>query len=244
MRELTKAQKRLHYAAILVAACFPGFITWLYFVAFPGKTTTTIFYGLNKVVQILLPVLWMRAVFGRSIRPGRPALRGLAAGAGFGLAVAAGIVALYLVFFRNGQYLEGVPVAIFDKLGELGAATPLRFAAFGLFLILANSAIEEYYWRWFIFGALRHTAPLGIAVAVSGVTFMFHHVVVLGSFLSAEYFWTMVLFFSVCIGSGGAVWAYLYHRTGSIFVPWLSHLLADVAVMAIGFDMLRGYWQF
>ena len=39
---------------------------------------------------------------------------------------------------------------------------------------------------------------------------------------------------------GGAVWAWIYHRSGSVWPCWLSHALVDVGVMAVGFDMVFG----
>jgi membrane protease YdiL (CAAX protease family) len=37
---------------------------------------------------------------------------------------------------------------------------------------------------------------------------------------------------------GGMVWAWLYWRTGSIYAPWLSHLLIDAAIFTAGYDLL------
>ena len=45
--------------------------------------------------------------------------------------------------------------------------------------------------------------------------------------------------FSVCVAVGGAMWAWLYERTGSLLGPWLSHLLVDAAIFAIGYDLVR-----
>jgi membrane protease YdiL (CAAX protease family) len=49
-----------------------------------------------------------------------------------------------------------------------------------------------------------------------------------------------VLPFSLAVGAGGAVWSWLYHRTGSIYSPWISHLIIDAAIMAVGYDLLYG----
>lgn len=68
---------------------------------------------------------------------------------------------------------------------------------------------------------------------------MAHHVIVLGMFFP-NHFWTAAVPFSICIAVGGAFWAWLYDRTGSIYSPWISHLLVDLAILAIGYDLVFG----
>jgi membrane protease YdiL (CAAX protease family) len=74
-------------------------------------------------------------------------------------------------------------------------------------------------------------------VAISSLGFMAHHVLVLGKYFgfSSPATWL----FSVCVAVGGAVWAWLYERTESLLGPWLSHLLVDAAIFAIGYDLVR-----
>jgi membrane protease YdiL (CAAX protease family) len=67
---------------------------------------------------------------------------------------------------------------------------------------------------------------------------MAHHVLVLGKYFGFDSPATWL--FSSCVAVGGAVWAWLYNRTGSLLGPWLSHLLVDAAIFAIGFDLVRG----
>ena len=44
--------------------------------------------------------------------------------------------------------------------------------------------------------------------------------------------------FSLAIAIGGAAWAWLYHRSGSLVGPWLSHLLVDAAIFVIGYHLV------
>ena len=39
---------------------------------------------------------------------------------------------------------------------------------------------------------------------------------------------------------GGAVWAWVYHRTRSLAATWLSHALVDAAILMVGYDLLFG----
>ena len=46
-------------------------------------------------------------------------------------------------------------------------------------------------------------------------------------------------FFSLAVAVGGAMWAWLYHRSGSIFGPWMGHLLVDAGIFLVGYDLVR-----
>jgi CAAX protease family protein len=98
--------------------------------------------------------------------------------------------------------------------------------------------LEEYYWRWFVFGRLRRHLAFAPAAALSSLAFMSHHVIVLSVYLPG-YFWVAVVPLSLCIAAGGCMWAWLYEQTRSIYAAWLSHLLIDAAIFAIGYDLLR-----
>jgi uncharacterized protein len=74
-------------------------------------------------------------------------------------------------------------------------------------------------------------------MVLSSLAFMGHHVVVLYVYLPGK-FLTAVLPFSLAIAIGGAVWAFLYERSGSIWSPWLSHLIIDAGIFIIGWDLL------
>ena len=105
------------------------------------------------------------------------------------------------------------------------------------FIVLTHSLLEEYYWRWFVFGRLRKFLSFGRAAAASGLAFMAHHVVILGVYLPGH-FWSGVVPFSLAIAVGGAVWAWLYQRADSVYPPWLSHAIVDGALFVIGWDLL------
>jgi membrane protease YdiL (CAAX protease family) len=107
-----------------------------------------------------------------------------------------------------------------------------------VFYSIAHSLLEEYYWRWFVFSQLRRLIPLAPAIVVSALGFTAHHVLVL-----AHYFgWTspLTLLFSASVAVGGAFWAWLYERTGSLLGPWLSHLVIDAGIFFIGFKLVAG----
>jgi membrane protease YdiL (CAAX protease family) len=112
-----------------------------------------------------------------------------------------------------------------------------KYVALAVFYSLAHSLLEEYYWRWFVFGQLRRLLPLWPAIVVSAVGFMAHHVLVLSLYFGWWTWPTMLL--SAAVAAGGGFWAWLYDRSGSLLGPWLSHLLIDAGIFFVGFHLVR-----
>jgi membrane protease YdiL (CAAX protease family) len=248
------------------ALIFPSFMAWLYFVVVSESSTTgappnlsmQILYAVGKVVQFGLPVLWvwrtdrgaLRTLFAieRPETPPADAGRnsgnspyGIRLGLWFGIAVAAIVLVIYMATRRDdvlqpSDLFFGVPARLRAKLNQLGLMTPWRYVELGVFLAVINSGLEEYYWRWFVFGRLKRYLPVAAAIVVSSLGFMGHHVIVLGVYFPGR-FWEAVVPFSLAIALGGAVWAWIYHKSGSLAGSWISHFIVDVAVMAFGYDL-------
>jgi membrane protease YdiL (CAAX protease family) len=232
-------------SVLAFALAFPTAMAWLYFVVASPTTSDSLpapnaamrlLYASGKVVQFGLPVLWIALVDVASFRSWKPSRRGLGIGILFGALVSLVAVVMYQFLLNQTQVFSGVGERIRSKLSEFGLTTPLGYAGLATFLAVVNSFLEEYYWRWFVFGRLCKYMSMPAAVVVSSLGFMAHHVVVLSVYFPGR-FLTIVLPFSLAIAVGGAVWACLYHRTSSILAPWISHLIVDLTVMAIGYHL-------
>jgi membrane protease YdiL (CAAX protease family) len=49
---------------------------------------------------------------------------------------------------------------------------------------------------------------------------------------------TMTVLLSAAVAIGGAIWAWLYQRTGSLVGSWICHAMVDVGIMAVGYDLV------
>jgi membrane protease YdiL (CAAX protease family) len=232
---------RSEIAVLLLATTLPAAAAWLYFVALAGSPWMPAVYGASKVVQFSLPAAAALAAAPR--RPALPPLapRALGWGFGSGAAAAAALLGLYALVFRGGSLAAGARPRISDRIEAIGAGSHARYAALALFLSVIHSFLEEYYWRWFVFGRLRAHAGPAAAVAVSSLAFAAHHVIVLHAFMGPERLWTGTAGLSAAVAAAGAAWAALYARAGSITSPWISHALVDAALMAIGYDLRWGW---
>lgn len=163
--------------------------------------------------------------------------RFLALSAGFGLLVLAAMFGLYEAFWKNGELFAGAARSIRGKIADLGIERLWLYVAVGVFYAICHSGLEEYYWRWFVFGQLRFRLPLASAIAIASLAFMTHHVILLATYFGWLSPWTYG--FSLAVAAGGAVWAWLYERSGSLTGPWLSHMIVDAAIFLVGYDVAR-----
>lgn len=223
---------------LLLGIILPTFITWIYFDLLSEHEAVyqKLAAGLGKCFQFALPIIAF------SLRPkqceSKAPQYGKSAGVGlgFGFAVAAVMLTVYLYVMLPNALMDEPRKEIAAKVKGMGLDTPVALMGLGVFYSLLHSGMEEYYWRWFIFRELNSRISLGPAAIIGGLGFMSHHVIVL-----AKYFgWTSPLtwFFSLSIAVGGAAWALIYKKWGTLLGPWLSHLLVDAAIFIIGYHLL------
>ena len=72
------------------------------------------------------------------------------------------------------------------------------------------------------------------ALILGNVAFASHHVVILN-----EYFpMTWALLFGCAVGAGGAIWCVMFERQRTLMGAWISHVIADLGIMTIGYKIL------
>jgi membrane protease YdiL (CAAX protease family) len=228
------------WAALTFAMLLPTGITLLHLIILAGSGTANAgqqaAYIGGTVLQFVLPLGCFWYFERRLPKPGKPSFLGLEYGLLFGVAVAAAMLTLYYAWLCDTPLFGRTAEQVRSKLGEFGITSPLAFVLFAVFLTVVHSLLEEYYWRWFVFGGLRRLVPVWPAIVVSGVAFSLHHVVLMWVWFPDQVL-LAVIPFSVAVAVGGMVWAWLYERTGSIYAAWLSHLLVDGAIFVIAYDL-------
>ena len=233
-----QASRRADAAALWAVALFPSLATWLYFVVLAQHPSAAVqaAYGAEKIVQFAFPLVWVVMVRRQKLRLARPQAAGMAEGLSMGLAVLAGMLLLYFLWLKPAGYLAAAVAPIAVKAKALGMGSPAQFILGGVLLSSVHALLEEYYWRWFLFGGLRRFMPVAAAVVLSSLAFTAHHVILLAIYFGGMS-WATVLF-SLCVAVGGAAWAWIYDRSGSLLGPWLSHLLIDAGIFVVGYDLI------
>jgi len=242
MNDEPASATRADRAALLFAITFPSLLTWVYFILLAESAAglQLAAKSIGMVIQIGFPLFWVVTVQKQRLSRPQCPRDGLLIGGLFGLAVVAVMFAAYYLWLKPSGAFDIAASSIQEKVKGMGIDSIAKFAALSAFYAVLHSLLEEYYWRWFVFAQLRRVMAVGPAIAISALGFMAHHVIVLsvyfgwGSFLS--------LFFSVSVAVGGVAWAWLYHRSRSLFGPWLSHCFVDAGIFAVGYVILSSQW--
>jgi membrane protease YdiL (CAAX protease family) len=231
--------QRRDWFAVLFALGLPTLVTLAYFVWSEGfdADVQQAVYGVAKVIQFGFPIAWVWAVQRQRPRIWPLTTDGIGLGIAFGVCVMAAALGLYYGWLKSAEFFTAGIGPMQEKISEFGLRAPWKFAALGIFYSLCHSLLEEYYWRWFVFAQLKRLLPLWPAILISSLGFMAHHVLVVGEFFGFASPLTWLL--SLAVATGGVCWAWLYHRSGSLLGPWVSHLLVDAAIFIIGYDIAK-----
>lgn len=192
-------------------------------------------YALSKIWLVALPLAWLLWVDGGRMSWSPPRKGGLLAGVGLGLVLSLGIYFAYAVL--GPQLID--PAQVRARALQVGIGTPLRFVLFAGYLVLVNSLLEEYVWRWFVFRKCEALLPRGwggAAVLLSAVFFTLHHVIA----LRAQFDWLPTVLASLGVFLGGVAWSWCYLKYRSVWPGYLSHLIVDVTLLWIGWKLIFG----
>ncbi len=225
--------QRLEWPLVL-AMFLPAIGAWGYFVAAGNHPAARIAYAAVKVFTLLWPVLVFRFVLEQPLRfrlpGGMPLKRSLIEGAVLGLGLGGFIfVSLWTPL---GEVVRGGSDAVSAKVDDMGIRS--FYWTFALALSIGHSLIEEYYWRGFVFGRLRLCIPRVPAHILAGIAFSLHHIVICSHYFSL--FWGVVL--GAFVGLGGMIWSLLYVRHGHFWGAWLSHIIVDLVLVSIGYQLI------
>jgi membrane protease YdiL (CAAX protease family) len=232
--------RSLRWAGLVFAIAFPTLITWGYFVfadRYSRGTQQTV-YLIAKVIQFAFPAVWTWLALREPLRTSRPTVSGVLMGLAFGVAVAGAGTAIFRFALIDLPIFTSAAELVQQKVKAFGIDSAGKYFVLASFYSLFHSGLEEYYWRWFVFRQLERVMSLWPAVILSGLAFTLHHIVVLSVYFKGDVWLIALLAGATAIG--GFFWAWLYHRSDSIFDTWPSHLLIDVGVFfGVGYELVR-----
>ena len=238
---MNRPRPALEIGVLSFALVFPTLLTWAYFVDAQSGSRMKFIYTAGKIIQFSLPALFWLATDRSHFRVAWPKRHGMLTGILFGLFVVLAVQFLfaYLSRLKYRPFLDQLAEQVQIKIAAFGLTSPGLYLLFGVFLCIVHSGLEEYYWRAFLFAGWRKFVPLPWAIVISSLGFMAHHVVVLNEYFPGR-FWTTTIPFSLAVACGGAVWAWMYERYGSIYPVWASHALVDATILVVGWQLIFG----
>jgi len=212
---------------LVVPSASIGILAVLYFDT--GVTGRAV-YGLSKVWMIAFPVYWILRRDRSRLLPGRLSLGGAVAGTLSGLVILMLFFGVYLV-----AGLDWIPLGpLRNRAAAVGLMNAWTFIAGAAYWCLINSLLEEFVWRRFVYTKCRERLPITPAIFLSAGFFTLHHVLAVLAYVSP------VIAVPACLGvfCGGVFWAFLYQRFGSVWPAYISHLIADIAVFVVAWNLL------
>lgn len=126
--------------------------------------------------------------------------------------------------------LSAIPGAL-----EKGAGvTADNFLYVGLYIALCNSLLEEFFFRGFAFLTLRQTLSGPFAWIFSAAAFAIYHAAILKGWFSP----VLMLLTLSALFACGLFFNWLDSKRERIWVSWLVHLFANLAINTIGMKLL------
>lgn len=218
--------------SVVPAMLLPLAASFLYFVLFPQAKAAWAIYAVTKFLMITWPIAAVLLV--EKERPNfvnfdwRRHLRAIPLGLATGLAICAfGFFLWYAT--PVGDYARTHSGAVRAKVEELNLVE--HYILFTAGVSILHSLLEEYYWRWFVFGRLIKVLRPAPAYLLASIAFASFHYVVL-----SRYFPALGTFaFGTLVGVGGLIWCWHLQKQRSLVGCWVSHLLVDAAVFYFGY---------
>tara|TARA_Y100000768_G_scaffold223335_1_gene168537 strand:- start:426 stop:1106 length:681 start_codon:yes stop_codon:yes gene_type:complete len=225
MEKVTRA-----FIALFLVSVMPTFSILFTYSWSESELQGQIFFVFAKLWYILIPVYWIYRIDGSRIILGEIKSDGRAESLISGIIIFVVIAVIFLIFG------ETIDVNLMkQEIGPTGLLNLPLFIVGMIYWITINSLVEEFVFRQFVGDRLLEiTGRESITVILSAAIFTCHHTVLLSLYFEP---WQNVIA-SLGIFIAGATWSILWLRHRSLFVCWLSHAIADLAVFGIAYLIL------
>ena len=192
-------------------------------------------YAVKSAIKIalfmLIPLIASRldrsVLYLQLLRPKKKGLlQAIALGVGIYVVILGGYF-LVSSFFDFSQ----IAGALTDNAG----VTKENFLYVSLYISFANSFLEEFFFRGFVFTNLKQHSGRKLAYIFSAAAFSLYHVAMMIGWFSPA------LFLLVMAGLviGGMIFNWLNEKLDTIYCSWLTHMFANFAINTIGFMLLK-----
>jgi membrane protease YdiL (CAAX protease family) len=202
--------------------------------AFKAGALAVIVFIVTKIWMFGLPAFWHIYIEKQKFS-WSPVKKG-----GWSMAFILGIgmmLIVWLAYFILGELMLQ-PDALKAILDPVGLTVPWKLAAAIVFWVFINSVLEEYVFRWFITSKIEQlVGGKWRSALLSSAVFTLHHSIALVFFL--EPLGAVIASLGVFIG--GTIFSWLYLEYRSIWIVWVTHACADVAIFVVAWNIVIGF---
>ena len=146
-------------------------------------------------------------------------------------AIVSGLALCAAIFFLAQIFIEFIrPEAenIYRTLSVLGLTE--NFLLYSAGIVVLNSLVEEFFWRYSIYGGLKSYFSIPVAMIVSSIGFAGSHMLYfIGLFDSLA----IIVFLTLSSFIFGCFWVWLYERTRSVPHVWVNHILVNLPLFYV-----------
>ena len=231
--QASSKQKQLALLGLVLVAIAPTVSVITGFALKAGIIAAFVFV-FTKLWMFGLPALWYLKVEGGERSYSMPREGGWTISVLLGMGM---IFVIAIAYFLLGDLVLRSE-DLHEILEPFGLTVPWKLAIGILFWIFINSVLEEYVFRWFITSKLEQI--LGgkwRPILLSAGIFTLHHTIALAFFIEP----LGNAHASLGVFIGGVIFSWIYVQYRSIWVAWVAHALADVAIFAIAWQLIVGF---
>jgi uncharacterized protein len=213
---------------LFVPAFSIGVIASLYIA--PGVIGNSVFTAV-KIWGVAFPLLWTLKCDRQKLRLPKFRWREVQVGLGLGIIMFSAII---LAYYSVGQQVINL-ADIRTKATEVGITSPFLYFTGCIYWSLINSLVEELTWRGFVVPKCQMFVSRKSAVILAALFFTIHHSIALYAY---THNWLIVFLGSLGVFIAGVVWAWCYSYYKSVIPGYVSHILADLAIAIVGYQLL------
>ena len=127
--------------------------------------------------------------------------------------------------FFEGRIWDSTEISEVISRWGINTMNPLLFLAV---MVFGNSFLEEFFWRGYIVHKLSSFFGKRGVILISAFFYSSYHAITTGALFSLQY----AIVSTMAVFAAGVVWGTVRVKTASILFPVITHLFADLSIMA------------
>jgi len=136
------------------------------------------------------------------------------------------ILSAYLILAPYFDFSK-VTLALQNNIG----VNKSNFVFVAIYISFINSLLEEFFFRGISFLTLKDVLSRKVSYLFSATVFALYHIAIMTSWFSLPLF--IILIISLFVA--GLMFDWLDEKNGNIYVSWMVHMSANLAINTIGF---------
>jgi len=185
--------------------------------------------GMKWLLFFIIPVILDRYIDKRSVQKSFHK-KGVLFGLLFG---SVSFISIILAYILLQNYINFDLIT--EELQAKSKITAGNFIFIAIYVTLGNSLLEEFFFRGFIFLNLKHLGYRTFAYMFSALLFALYHIAIFQTWFT----FSMTLLALLGLFIIALIFNWLNTKTNTFINSWIVHIMADLAIILIGFKLFE-----